>query len=669
MTVRGLQEGDSMAGTGSLRGEGEDVRRRQLIEATIESLADVGFAACTLMDIGRRAGVSPGLVAHYFGDKEGLLEATLRHMAGRISRLVSRRLAEAHSPRARVQAVIDANLAPEEFDRRTASVWLAFWGQVIHSARFRRVQKVYQSRMLSNLRHALRLMVPARDAEPLAVTIAAIIDGLWLRETLVAEGGQEGAGARAIATALVDAELAAIRDRPQARPADFLESAAADRVVGQHIGGRAVLGGGRPRFRSLNPATGETLAEIEIASPADLHAAIDAARRGQVAWAALDGAERRRILRRAADLLRGQQQEMARLEASDTGRPIRYVLEDVAAAADCFERFAALAEVRRGGVELDLGLGRSGVLRDMPAGVVAALGTPTRPLLAAALQLAPALAAGNALVLKSCGLAPLPVAHLALLLSETGLPAGVFNVLHGPEELGRNLVEHRGVDRIAPEPRWRGSATLLVLEDAELDAAVAATLDVAFRAGAAMFSGACRALIHRDVVPAYVERLLSEVGRIATGDPLDPRTEHGAMLTESHLLAALAAVDAARAGGARLLAGAVRGLPSGACLAPTILEHETGKAPWPETGHGVAVLAGFADLAEAVRLVDQAGSEGTVFVFTRDLGRGQRLAERIRAAACWVNFRGLPPVPPDAALGPGALDPYRRETRVGVEFG
>ncbi|MBN9026231.1 MAG: transcriptional regulator BetI, partial [Rhizobiales bacterium] len=131
----------------SVRFEAEDVRRRQLIEATIESLADVGFAACTLMDIARRAGVSPGLVAHYFGDKEGLLEATLRHLAGRLSRLVARRLAQARTPRERIQAVIDANLAPEEFDRRTASVWLAFWGQVIHSVRFKRVQNVYQRRM------------------------------------------------------------------------------------------------------------------------------------------------------------------------------------------------------------------------------------------------------------------------------------------------------------------------------------------------------------------------------------------------------------------------------------------------------------------------------------------------------------------------------------------
>src|SRR5687767_12483567 len=153
-----------MVGAAAVR-ETEDARRKQLIQATIESLADVGFAACTLGDIAKRAGVSQGLFAHYFGDKDGLLEATLRSMAARFGRAAADRLRSASAPRDRIQAVIDANLAPEEFDKRTCSVWLAFWGQVLHSARLKRVQNVYQRRMLSNLRHALRRIVPARDAE------------------------------------------------------------------------------------------------------------------------------------------------------------------------------------------------------------------------------------------------------------------------------------------------------------------------------------------------------------------------------------------------------------------------------------------------------------------------------------------------------------------------
>src|SRR5487761_1006604 len=114
------------------RRETEDTRRRQLIETTIDTMAEVGFIATTLGQIARRAGVSAGLVAHYFGDKDGLLEATMRALGARVSRGAAARLAEAATPRARVQAIIDANLAPEEFDQRTGTVWLAFWGQTLH---------------------------------------------------------------------------------------------------------------------------------------------------------------------------------------------------------------------------------------------------------------------------------------------------------------------------------------------------------------------------------------------------------------------------------------------------------------------------------------------------------------------------------------------------------
>jgi len=644
-----------MAGTGSVRGDGEDARRRQLIEATIESLADVGFAACTLMDIARRAGVSPGLVAHYFGDKDGLLEATLRHMAGRISRLVARRLAEATSPRARVQAVIDANLAPEEFDRRTASVWLAFWGQVIHSTRFRRVQNVYQSRMLSNLRHALRQMVPPRDAEQLAVTIAAIIDGLWLRETLVAEGEQEGSGARAIATALVDAELAVIRARPQRDVAP----GRADRVVGQHIGGRVVTGGGRARFPAVNPASGETLAEIEVAGPSDVEAAMESARRGQAFWAGLGGRERGCVLQAVANRLRQEAQAMARLEAAETGRPIRYALADIADAAECFDRFATLAALPRVGMALDLGGGRSATLRQVPAGVVVAFGAAMRPLHAASLQLAPALASGNALILKSSEAAPLSVASLAEILTEAGLPVGVFSVLHGPDERGPDLARHRDVAMVAPDVAGAGAATLIVLDDADLDIAVAAALDLAFRAGASVFAGACRVLVQEAERADFVDRLVAAAGRIVTGDPLDPETECSAMIGARPWELTFAAVEKACAAGARLAAGGARApaaeAASRALFSPTILDVPTDGDLLPAAGHaGILIVAGFLDEADAIRRADRAAADGAAFVFTRDAERGQRVADRLRAASCWINLRGPLPAafgcPPDLHL-------------------
>src|SRR5271154_6740691 len=158
----------------------EDTRRRQLIEVTIDSLAELGYVGTTLAQIAVRADVSPGLVAHYFGDKDGLLDAAFRCLVRRVSNHVRARLRQVGTPRGRIQAVIDANLAPEEFDQRTGTAWLAFWGQVLQVDSLRRVQAVYQRRTLSNLRSDLRSMIPGDDAHSLASMIAAMIDGVWL---------------------------------------------------------------------------------------------------------------------------------------------------------------------------------------------------------------------------------------------------------------------------------------------------------------------------------------------------------------------------------------------------------------------------------------------------------------------------------------------------------
>ena len=200
-----------VAATGSRRPvklrrvDAEDVRRRQLIDATIEAIAEVGFNSATIAEIARRAGVSTGLVAFYFGDKDGLLEATLRHLARELSRRVAARLRDATSARARVQAVIDTNLGASQFERRIGTVWLAFWGQVPHSPRFARVQRAYQRRIAANLASALRLVLMPEPARALAETVASLIDGLWLRATL--SGDQDGRHARAVAGAFVDTQF------------------------------------------------------------------------------------------------------------------------------------------------------------------------------------------------------------------------------------------------------------------------------------------------------------------------------------------------------------------------------------------------------------------------------------------------------------------------------
>jgi TetR/AcrR family transcriptional regulator, transcriptional repressor of bet genes len=190
------------------RVDSEDARRRQLIEATVDAIADLGFNATTIAEIARRADVSTGLVSFYFGDKDGLLEATLRHLARELSRGVAIRLRDAATPRDRVQAVIDANLGLSQFQHRIGSVWLAFWGQVPHSPRFARVQRAYQHRIVSNLASALSPLLPRGEARHMAEEIAAMIDGLWVRATLARE--PDGRKARRIASAFVDLKFSGL---------------------------------------------------------------------------------------------------------------------------------------------------------------------------------------------------------------------------------------------------------------------------------------------------------------------------------------------------------------------------------------------------------------------------------------------------------------------------
>ncbi len=198
----------------------EAARRRQLIEATIETVSEVGFRAASLGEIARLANVSPGLFAHYFGDKDGLLEATLRFMAGRLARATAARMRAAPSPLERVMAVHESALAEEEFEPRTSAVWLAFWGQIMHSEPYRRVQSIYQRRMRSNLRHGLRSLVAADKVASHAVLIAATIDGLWLQSHASRRKRDDGSRARAAVRSLIviligDRDEADIRISPE----------------------------------------------------------------------------------------------------------------------------------------------------------------------------------------------------------------------------------------------------------------------------------------------------------------------------------------------------------------------------------------------------------------------------------------------------------------------
>lgn len=185
----------------------QTIRRRQLIEATIRSIGEVGFEQTTVNRIGRIAGVAPSIINHYFRGKNDLLEATMRELLEQFRTQVVRRLAQARTPSERVEALIGANFADDQFEPTTVAAWLAFWAQAPHHPRLHRLQRITASRLRSNLRHALRALLPASVVSQTAEGLAAMVDGLYLDCAL--GGHADGSYARNVVRRFLACILAA----------------------------------------------------------------------------------------------------------------------------------------------------------------------------------------------------------------------------------------------------------------------------------------------------------------------------------------------------------------------------------------------------------------------------------------------------------------------------
>ena len=639
----------------TLRDEGEEVRRAQLIEVTIDSLAEVGYVGTTLAEIARRAGVSPGLVAHYFGDKDSLLSGAFRTLARSLAARVRARLALAHSARGRVQAVIDTNLAPEEFDKRTGTAWLAFWGQVLHVEGLKRVQTAYQRRMLSNLRSDLRLMIPGDEARSLAAMIAAMIDGVWLRAALSEWQEADSESARALLTAFVEGrlrELTAAATPAQARASRPPVSAAAT-------------------FRVINPANGELLAQLPIDGAAQIDAAVARAQAAQKSWAQLSGAQRGRILQRAAQLLRERNEELAHLETLNTGKPIQETRSvDVLSAAECLEYYAGVA-AGIAGEHLDLGAAAFGYTRREPLGVVAGIGAWNYPLQIACWKSAPALACGNAMIFKPAELAPLTALKLSEIYLAAGVPAGVFQVVQGLADTGRLLTRHPQIRKISLTGEvgtgkavmadaastlkqvtleLGGKSPLIVFEDAKIENAVAGALLGNFYSAGEVCSNGTRVFVHKSVRGAFIERLRARTAALKVGDPLDPATQVGALISQEHMEKVLGFIARGRAQGARLLTGGARvtegALARGYFVAPTVFDgcRDDMDIVRQEIFGPVMSVLEFEDEDEVIARANATEFGLAAGVFTNDLTRAHRVIAQLQAGTCWINHYNVTPV-------------------------
>ncbi len=412
---------------------------------------------------------------------------------------------------------------------------------------------------------------------------------------------------------------------------------------------------------AVSPATGEVFATVPQGTRADAQRAITAARAGGQGWAKLSAFDRAAALERVGALVAERRESLAAALSQDQGKPLAEAESEVEELLAYFKMAAADATRLEGLIMPSVDANKRVLVYRVPRGVVGVITPWNWPYTMAGELIAPALAAGNAVVWNPASNTSACSVALAACFADAGLPSGVFNIVTGRGSVvGDEIAGNAGTaaigfigsieagKKVAARAAGKdmllemgGNGPLVVLEDADLDAAVAATLTACFlNAGQSCTAGE-RILVHEAVHDAYVAKLVAAVAaEIRVGDPLAADTTMGPVNNEAQAAKMDEHVADARARGARVLAGGRRapGRPTGLFYEPTILDAVTDEmlVAREETFGPVAPITVIRSEQEALDIVNDSPYGLLAAVFTRDLGRGLRFAEAVRAG--WVNI-------------------------------
>jgi betaine-aldehyde dehydrogenase len=438
-----------------------------------------------------------------------------------------------------------------------------------------------------------------------------------------------------------------------------------------YIGGEYVDATSGETFDTLDPATGETLARVQQASEADIDRAVRSAREGQREWAAMTAMQRSRILRRAVDLLRARNDELAAIETRDTGKPIAETRAvDIVTGADVIEYYAGLATAIEG-EQIPLRESSFVYTRREPLGVCAGIGAWNYPIQIACWKSAPALAAGNAMIFKPSEVTPLTALKLAEIYTEAGVPAGVFNVVQGDGRVGAMLAEHAGIEKISftggvetgkkvmaraggstlkeVTMELGGKSPLIVFDDANLERAADIAMSANFFSSGQVCTNGTRVFVERGVIDRFEALVLERVKRIRIGAPDDPSTNFGPLVSAAQLQKVLGFIESGKREGARLVAGGARmtdgAFARGQYVEPTVFAdcRDDMRIVREEIFGPVMSILAFDDEDEVIARANDTDYGLAAGVVTENLSRAHRVIHRLEAGICWINTWGESP--------------------------
>ena len=447
------------------------------------------------------------------------------------------------------------------------------------------------------------------------------------------------------------------------------------------IGGRYVEDKSGSRFDVIYPASGAVIAQIHAGTDQIIEQALGAAQAAQQDWAARSGTERGRVLRRAADLIRARNRELSVLETHDTGKPLSETLyADATSGADALEYFGGLA----GNVTGEhIQLGENWVYTRREAlGICLGIGAWNYPTQIACWKAAPALACGNAMIFKPSETTPLCALKIAEILSEAGLPDGVFNVVQGQGDVGAALLQDPRINKVSLTGsvatgrkvyqsaavglkqvtlELGGKSPLIIFEDADLDNAVGGAILANFYSSGQICSNGTRVFVHKAIKEAFLDRLSARLDRAVIGDPLDETTNFGPLVSDRQMQIVQGFIALGISEGARLVCGGRRLERPGYYLAPTVfadVSDEMTIAREEIFGPVLSVLD-FDDEGDVVARANNTEYGLSAGVFTRDISRAHRVIGKLQAGSCFINSYNDAPV--EAPFGGMKLSGIGRE--------